>query len=88
MSTQQAPAGTAPYVMGVDIGSTTSKCVILDSTGNILADVIITVGTGTSGPERALTEALDSAGLTREDISVRTPRSCSWAPTARSSTSQ
>ena len=69
MSTQQAPAGTAPYVMGVDIGSTTSKCVILDSTGNILADVIIAVGTGTSGPERALTEALDSAGLTREDIS-------------------
>lgn len=55
-------------VMGIDIGSTASKCVILNQDGEMLAGVTISVGTGTSGPDRALETALSDAGLSRDDI--------------------
>ncbi len=54
--------------MGVDIGSTTSKCVILANGGEVLASAVVPAGTGTTGPVRAVAEALGRAGLEREDI--------------------
>jgi predicted CoA-substrate-specific enzyme activase len=63
MSTVQ---GTA--VMGVDIGSASSKCVILDGFAKLAAQVIISAGTGTSGPARAVDSALIEAGLNEKDI--------------------
>ena len=54
--------------MGVDVGSTTSKCLILKNGSEILSSVIVQAGTGTSGPERAVTSALENAGILRNDI--------------------
>lgn len=57
------------YTLGIDIGSTASKCVMLADGKEIVAKSLITVGTGTSGPQRAIAEVLESAGLKREDMS-------------------
>lgn len=56
------------YVMGVDIGSTASKCVILKDGKEIVSSGIISVGAGTSGPKRAMEDALQEANMTLEDI--------------------
>ena len=60
------------FVMGLDIGSTASKCVILKQDGEWAGTGVISSGTGTSGPERAMQEALDMAGLAMESISAVT----------------
>lgn len=54
--------------MGVDIGSASSKVVILKDGREILAEVVVPVGTGTSGPTRALQQALSMAGVERSAI--------------------
>ena len=56
--------------MGLDIGSTTSKCLILDEAGNIVSSHLALAGTGTSGPDRAVSSALEAAGLKAENISA------------------
>ena len=55
--------------MGVDIGSASSKCVILNGTSNIVAQAVIPSGTGTSGPRRSVEAALSGAGVSSEKIS-------------------
>lgn len=54
--------------MGVDIGSASSKVLILKDGKEIIAGIVLPVGTGTSGPARALQEALSTAGVERSDI--------------------
>lgn len=54
--------------MGVDIGSASSKVVILEDGCKIVAKVVVPVGTGTTGPARALAEALSISGLEKKDI--------------------
>lgn len=56
------------YTLGIDIGSTASKCVILCDGVNIVAKSLISVGAGTSGPQRAIDQVLGEAGLTRGDM--------------------
>lgn len=56
------------FTMGVDIGSASSKVVILENGIRIISKVVIPVGTGTSGPARALSEALSIAALKTDDI--------------------
>lgn len=56
------------YTMGIDIGSASSKVVIMADGQEIIASQVIPVGTGTTGPARALEAALNQAGLTVEDI--------------------
>ena len=58
--------------MGVDIGSTASKCLILKNGEEIISSSVVSSGTGTSGPARAVAAALEKAGLSREDISCVT----------------
>lgn len=58
--------------LGIDIGSTTSKCLILKNGTEILSSAVIPAGTGTSGPGRALAAALEGAGVQREAISAVT----------------
>ena len=58
--------------MGVDVGSTTSKCLILKNGTEITASSVIPAGTGTSGPQRALSAALSEAGLTRSELAAVT----------------
>ena len=54
--------------MGIDVGSTASKCVIMKDGTEIAAKSLVPVGTGTSGPARAIAEVLDNAGMTREQM--------------------
>lgn len=56
--------------MGIDIGSSASKVVILKDGKDIVAGVVIPFGTGTTGPKRAFDQALNEANITREDISI------------------
>ena len=57
------------YTLGIDIGSTASKCVMLKDGNEIVSTSLIHVGAGTSGPQRAITEVLEKAGMKREDMS-------------------
>lgn len=57
------------FTLGIDIGSTTSKCVILKDGNEIIAKSLIQAGTGTKGPDEAYQEVISQAGLTREEIS-------------------
>lgn len=54
--------------MGIDIGSASSKAVILKSGKEIVASYIIPSGTGTSGPGRVLEGILAQAGLSLADM--------------------
>ncbi|MEG1932288.1 MAG: (R)-2-hydroxyglutaryl-CoA dehydratase activase HgdC, partial [Pygmaiobacter sp.] len=56
------------YTLGIDVGSTASKCVILENGKDIIAKSLIDVGAGTSGPQRAIDEVLESCGKTKEDM--------------------
>ena len=56
------------YTLGIDIGSTASKCVMLADGRDIVAKSLIPVGAGTSGPQRAIDEVLSAAGKKREDM--------------------
>lgn len=56
------------YTLGIDIGSTTSKCVILKDGGEVTAKSLVTAGTGTKGPAQAFGAVLAEAGLTESDI--------------------
>jgi len=54
--------------MGIDIGSASSKVVILEDGVKIVSAEVIQLGTGSSGPKKVLDQALTNAGLTLEDI--------------------
>jgi predicted CoA-substrate-specific enzyme activase len=56
------------YTLGIDIGSTASKCVMLKDGKDIVSKSLIAVGAGTSGPQRAIAEVLESAGMQKEDM--------------------
>ncbi|MBO0573613.1 2-hydroxyglutaryl-CoA dehydratase [Clostridium botulinum] len=56
------------YTMGLDIGSTTSKGVIIKDGEEIVASVLVPVGTGTSGPLKLIKELKEKFSLTEKDI--------------------
>lgn len=56
------------YTMGIDVGSTASKCVILKDGQRDRRQVPRRWGTGTSGPSRAIAQVLENAGMTREQM--------------------
>ncbi|AND83946.1 2-hydroxyglutaryl-CoA dehydratase [Clostridium tyrobutyricum] len=56
------------YTMGVDIGSTASKGVILRDGKHIVSSSTIPVGTGTSGPVRVIKELFEKSQLSKDDI--------------------
>lgn len=56
------------YFLGVDIGSTASKCVIVDEAGDIAAKGLFSSGSGTKGPKEATAQALDFLGITIDDL--------------------
>jgi len=56
------------YTLGIDIGSTASKCVILKDGKELVAKSLIAVGAGTSGPDRAIAQILEEAGMKREEL--------------------
>ncbi len=56
------------YTLGIDIGSTASKCVILKDGKDIVGKAVVSVGAGTTGPKRAIEAVMEDAGLKEEDI--------------------
>lgn len=52
---------------GIDVGSTTSKCVLLRD-GEIVSSALVDMGIGTAGPEQAYSQALSVAEATLEEI--------------------
>lgn len=44
------------YTLGIDVGSTASKCIVLKDGGEIAGKSLIPFGAGTSGPARAVEE--------------------------------
>ena len=55
-------------VLGIDIGSTATKAVVLDGEGKIVAHAIVRLGAGTSGVDKALAALRESAGIAPEDL--------------------
>ncbi len=58
------------YTLGIDVGSTTSKCVILEDGISIVGKALIPCGTGSSGPKEAVKKAMEEAKLLPEQIAA------------------
>ena len=56
------------YTLGIDVGSTASKCIILKNGTDIVAKALVDVGAGTSGPRRAIDNVLAKASMEEGDI--------------------
>lgn len=56
------------FTMGIDIGSTSSKAVILEDGVRVAARKVIEAGIGSEGPDRVFADALSESGITREEI--------------------
>lgn len=56
------------YTLGIDVGSTASKCVILKNGSEIVAKSLVDVGAGTSGPRRAIENVLAKADMEEHDM--------------------
>jgi len=54
--------------MGIDIGSTACKCIILKDGQEIIARAVVHLGTGTIGPNKVFNDALAVRNRTRKDI--------------------
>jgi len=58
--------------MGVDIGSTSSKAILVEDGCRVLAKGVVPLGTGTAGPMRIYRQVLEQGGVRREDIAYLT----------------
>lgn len=56
------------YTMGIDVGSASSKAVILQDGKEVVAGLAVQAGTGSSGPGRVLEEITARSGLTLKDM--------------------
>lgn len=56
------------YTMGIDIGSSSSKAVILKDGRDLIAKMVIPFGTGTNGAAQVYESVLKQAGLTPEQL--------------------
>jgi (R)-2-hydroxyacyl-CoA dehydratese activating ATPase len=60
---------TGGRYLGVDLGSTTAKAVVVDGAGEILASAVVTMGAvSRAGMQRAVDQALGEAGLAESDL--------------------
>lgn len=57
------------YTLGIDIGSTSSKAVILENGNSIVARSLYALGAGTSGAARVIDDLFEKANLSWDDIS-------------------
>lgn len=56
------------FTMGIDIGSTACKCIILKDRQEIVARAIVPLGTGTTGPREVYQNALLQCNLSKTEI--------------------
>ena len=67
------------YIMGIDLGSATSKALVLKNGTKVTGSAIVSLGVGTIGPQKAFEACLADARIKREELSmvVATGRGCS-----------
>jgi predicted CoA-substrate-specific enzyme activase len=58
--------------LGIDIGSSSSKAIIIDEDANVLGERIVNIGTGSRGPAEAISGAFEAAGVTKVSKTVST----------------
>lgn len=58
------------YFLGIDIGSTASKVVLIDQNKDIIGYAVCSLGAGTNGADRALAQLFENTGLNWEDVEV------------------
>ncbi len=56
------------YTLGIDIGSVTSKCVLLGDGRHITGKAVVKAGAGTGGPEAVVQEVLELSRAPYDDI--------------------
>lgn len=56
------------YTMGIDIGSASSKAVILKDGEEVVAKLVVSLGTGTTGSEQVYNAVLEEAGISQKDL--------------------
>ena len=56
------------YTLGIDIGSTTSKCIVLEDGKEIIGSSIITGGAGTKFPLKAFEMVLNKANIAKDNL--------------------
>ena len=56
------------YTLGIDVGSSSSKAVILENGKHIISHAVVEIGTGSTGPERVLEDVFSGTGLTMDDM--------------------
>ena len=56
------------FTLGIDLGSTASKSVVLKNGGEVVGSSIIPFGTGTTGPERSFVAALEASGRAASEM--------------------
>lgn len=54
--------------LGIDIGSSSSKAVIVSADGNIVGEAVVNIGTGSIGPSLVVEKALEHAKLNSREI--------------------
>ena len=54
--------------LGIDIGSSSSKAVIINEQKKILGQAVINTGAGTQGPGKVVLAALQEAGISRAQV--------------------
>lgn len=54
--------------LGIDIGSSSSKAVVLDITGNIVGEAVVNIGTGSRGPHLVIEDVLKQSGINLDQI--------------------
>lgn len=57
------------YTLGIDIGSTSSKAVVLENGDKVVARSLYALGAGTSGAARVIDDLFEKAQLSWDDIS-------------------
>lgn len=56
------------YTLGIDIGSTTSKCIIMRDGRELIGSSVVIAGTGTAGPQMALEKVFKETGLENAEM--------------------
>ena len=56
------------YTLGIDIGSSSSKAVVMKDGKDVVAQAVIQVGTGTSGPARVMEKVFQDQPFTIKDM--------------------
>jgi predicted CoA-substrate-specific enzyme activase len=58
------------WYLGLDIGSTASKCIVIDDGGTIRGKGVFPSGAGTKGPQAVVDAALSEAGISIDEVTA------------------